>query len=189
MRKITFGMTVSLDGYVETPDGDLSWGDPRRDLMAHQIEEEETNDTHLYGRRLYELMNAYWPTADQDPGANDQVIAYARLWKQHKTVVFSRTLTQVSGNAELFHGDLVTWVAQQKRLPGKNLNLGGPNLAASFMAHNLIDEYRVYIRPIILGGGKPMFPPLKEMLNLQLVETRRFEGDVVMLRLAPKRPA
>lgn len=189
MRKVTLGMSVSLDGYVETADGDISWGNPSRDLMGHMIEEERTNDTHLYGRRLYELMAAYWPTADQQPGASDQVIAYARLWRERRNVVFSRTLSQVSGNAELFHGDLVTWVAEQKSLPGKNLNLGGADLAASFMAHNLIDEYRVYIRPIILGGGKPLFPRDGTRIDLELVGTQRFDGGVVLLRLAPRRPA
>ncbi len=186
MRKLTYGFNVSLDGFVEGSDGDLSWGNPSDDLFRHHIEQERLVETHLYGRRLYELMNAYWPTADQDPKASEDVREYARLWKARRTIVFSRTLKEVKGNAELFVGDLAEGIRALKARPGKDINLGGPTLAASVMPLGLIDEYRVYIRPIILGAGKPMFPVLKERIGLELVETTHFDEGVVMLKYVPR---
>ncbi len=186
MRKLTYGFTVSLDGFVEGIDGDLSWGNPSADLFRHQVEQERLVETHLYGRRLYQLMQAYWPTADQDPKASEDVREYARLWRDRHTIVFSRTLTEVKGNSELFVGDLAEGIRALKSRPGRDINIGGPTLAASVIPLGLIDEYRVYIRPIILGAGKSMFPWLKERIALELVETQRFDEGVVMLKYVPR---
>ncbi len=186
MRKLTYGFSVSLDGFVEARDGDISWGNPTDDLFRHLTDEERAVDTHLYGRRLYELMQAYWPTADKDPKASELVREYARVWQQRKTIVFSRTLTEVGGNSQLFVGDLAEGIRELKSRPGKGINVGGPTLAQSVIELGLVDEYRVYIRPIVLGAGKPMFPLLKRRIDLELVETRRFEQGVVMLKYLPR---
>ncbi len=184
MRKIIYGTSVSLDGFIEDAHGDISWGNPAPDLMQHMLDRERGLDTHLYGRRLYETMTAHWPTADQKTGASDFDRAYAPVWRAQRRVVFSRTLTQVTAGAELFHGDLAAWVAAEKRKPAKDMILGGANLAATFIRLGLVDEYQLFIRPIILGGGKPMFPQLETPLRLDLIETKRFSDGAVMLRLA-----
>jgi dihydrofolate reductase len=183
MRKLTYTFTLSLDGYIER-DGTFGWAAP--DAEVHQFYNDLMRETGtmLYGRRLYELMNGYWPTGDQDPDATREMVEYAKLWRATPIVVFSRTLTSVEGNATLFTGDAVAEVARLKSLPGKDLALGGAGLAASLMPHGLIDEYRLVVCPSIVGGGTPFFPALAERIDLRLVETRTFGSGMVYLRYA-----
>jgi len=182
MRKVIYGMSVSLDGFIEDRDGDLSWSFPDEELHKHFNEREATIDLHLYGRGLYENMAAYWPTADENPAAPQHEIEYARIWKSMPKVVFSRTLDQVGWNSRLVRGDVAEEVNKLKALPGKDMSVGGAGLAATFMQLGLIDEYWLYINPVVLGGGKPMFPQLHDKVNLQLIETHRFGAGVVLLR-------
>ncbi len=182
MGKIIYAMSVSLDGYVESTGEDLSWSYPSAELHRHFNEEERKIDTFLYGRRMYETMTAYWPTADQDPSAPDAEIEYATIWKAKKKIVFSRTLTQVGWNARLFRGDIAAEIHKLKAEPGKVMSVGGATLAATFMQLGLVDEYHLYVHPILLGGGKPMFPPLGDRINLKLIETRMFGQGVVLLK-------
>ncbi len=182
MGKIIYAMQVSLDGYVESTGDDLSWSYPSAELHHHFNEEERKIDTFLYGRRMYETMTAYWPTADQNPSAPEVEIEYARIWKEKKKIVFSKTLTQVGWNASLFQGDIAEEIGRLKAEPGKDMSVGGATLAATFMQLGLVDEYHLYIYPILLGGGKPMFPPLRERINLKLIDTRTFGSGVVLLK-------
>lgn len=186
MRKVIYAMSESVDGFIETPSGDLSWSFPDAELHHHFNDQESTIDTYLYGRRLYENMVAFWPTADENPSAPEFEIEYARIWKAKKKIVFSKTLTQVGWNAQLFRGNIAEEINKLKSQPGKDMSVGGANLASTFMQLGLIDEYRLYIHPIILGSGKPMFPQLRDKINLKLVETRTFGSGVVLLRLANK---
>lgn len=183
MRKIIYSYLVSLDGYLEKPDGSLDWTVPDEQLHQHFNDLEASLGLLIYGRRMYELMSAYWPTADQDPAASPVEVEYAHIWQQKPKLVFSRTLKQVSHNARLDSGgDLAALVRELKAQPGGDISVGGANLAASFMALDLIDEYCLYVHPVILGGGKPMFPPLPKPMQLELLETRQFNSGVVMLR-------
>lgn len=186
MRKVIYAMSVSLDGFIETAGGDIGWSYPDAELHRHFNEHESTIDTHLYGRRLYEAMTAFWPTPDENPSAPDVEIDYARTWKQKQRIVFSRTLTQVGWNSQLFRGDIAEEINRLKAQPGKDMSLGGANLAATFMQLGLIDEYRLYVFPVILGSGKPMFPDLRDKIELKLVETRAFGSGVVLLRLVDR---
>ncbi len=184
MGKVIYAMSVSLDGYVESRGDDLSWSYPSAELHRHFNEEERKIDTFLYGRRMYETMAAYWPTAGENPSAPAEEIEYSRIWKEKKKIVFSRTLTQVGWNTQLFQGDITEEINKLKAEPGKLFSVGGATLAATFVQLGLIDEYRLYIHPIILGGGKPMFPPLPDRINLKLIETRTFGSGVVLLKYA-----
>src|SRR5436309_14009613 len=105
MRKVIFTMSVSVDGLIETDSGDISWSSPDPELQHHVIDRESTIDTHLYGRRLYETMVAYWPNADENSSASKFDIEYARVWKGKRKIAFSKTLTQVGGTCELCRGD------------------------------------------------------------------------------------
>ena len=184
MRKIIFVMSVSVDGFIETASGDISWTTPDPELQQHVIDRESAIDTHLYGRRLYETMVAYWPTADENPSAPKFDIEYARIWKKQRIIVFSKTLAHVGGNCQLFRGNISEEIKKLKAQPGKNMFVGGPNLAATFMKLGLIDEYWLYVNPTILGGGKPMFPHSGDRIDLRLIETHRFGSGVVLLKLA-----
>jgi dihydrofolate reductase len=182
MRKVMYAMSVSLDGFFEAANGDLSWSYPDEELFQHFIEREALFDTHLYGRRLYENMAAFWPTADENPSAPKQVVEYAKIWKNIPNLVFSKTLDQVGWNSRLVRGNIADEVNKLKAQAGQDLIVGGAELAASFMQLDLIDEFRLYVRPVILGSGKPMFRPLRDKIDLQLVETRTFRSGVVLLR-------
>ena len=186
IRKVIFTMSVSVDGFIETASGDISWSSPDPELQHHVIDRESTIDTHLYGRRLYETMVAYWPTADENPSAPEFDIEYARIWRKKRKIVFSKTLAQVGSNCQLLIGNISEEINKLKAQPGKDMFVGGPNLASTFMKLGLIDEYWLYVNPIILGGGKPMFPQLGDRINLKLIETQRFGSGVVLLKLANK---
>ena len=186
MRKVIFAMSASVDGFIETASGDISWASSDPELQHHFIDRESAIDTHLYGRGLYETMVAYWPKADENPSAPKFDIEYARIWKEKRKIVFSKTLAQVGGNCELFEGNFSEEINKLKAQPGKDMFVGGPHLASTFMKLGLIDEYWLYVHPTILGSGKPMFPHLGERINLKLIETHRFTSGVVLLKLANK---
>jgi len=182
MRKVIYAMSVSLDGFIEAEDGDLSWSFPDEELHKHFNEREALFGIHLYGRRLYQLMAAYWPTADENPSAPEWEREYARIWKSIPNIVFSKTLDQVGWNSRLVRGNIAEEVNQLKQQPGKDMIVAGAGLASSFIQLGLIDEYWLYLRPVVLGAGKPMFQQLHDKLNLQLIETHTFGSGVALLR-------
>ncbi len=184
MRKVLYTMTVSLDGYVEDANGSLDWSGPDAALHQHFNDREREFDLHLYGRRLYETMKVWETYAQDHPSATAVELEYAEIWNKKPHVVFSTTLKEVGRNSRLVQGNVREEVERLKREPGKYMAVGGPGLAASLMRLGLIDEYWVYVRPIILGGGKRMFPELKEPLKLRLMDTRTFSEGVVMMRYA-----
>jgi dihydrofolate reductase len=181
MRKLIYSMGVSLDGFIAGPDGDIDWSAPDEELHRFHNEQARETGADLYGRRLYEVMR-YWETADENPSAPEYELEFARIWKDTPKIVFSRTLEQVEGNARLVKDDAAKEVAKLKEEPGKELAVGGAGLASTFMKLGLIDEYRLFVSPVVLGGGTPYFPPLDERINLELVETRTFGSRVVYLR-------
>lgn len=180
MRKIIFAQIVSLDGFIEDPDGKIDWTIPSEELHRHFNELEKNLDINFYGRGMSEVMD-YWLTADQNPQAQDVEVEYARYWKETERYVFSKTLDKVEGNARLIREIDPEEIRKLKIEQGNDMAVGGPNLASEFIRYNLVDEIRLYIQPVILGGGKPMFP-VEEKLNLEFVESHRFSGGVVMLK-------
>jgi len=174
-------MLVSLDGFIEGPNKELDWHIIDEEFHTFVNEQLHEFDTCLYGRRLYETMR-YWETADQDPSAPEYELEFARIWQKMPKVVFSKTLEQVGGNARLVRDNIVEEVTKLKTRPGKAMDLGGPNLAATFIRLGLVDEYRLFVQPVILGSGTPFFPALDNPLKLRLVETHTFDSGVVYLR-------
>ncbi|MFS0723077.1 dihydrofolate reductase family protein [Paenibacillus sp. 1P07SE] len=181
MRRVIYSQMVSLDGFIEGPRGDISWSAPDEELFAYIQDREAQVDMHLYGRHTYENMAAYWPTADEQPLATAQEIAFAQSWKQVEKVVFSRTLEGVEWNSRLVRDNIQHAVEDLKARRGGDMLLGGAGLAATFMELGLIDEFHLYTHPVLLGDGKPFFPALQHKVGLELVEARRFGGGVVML--------
>jgi dihydrofolate reductase len=181
MRNVVYRTSLSVDGYIEANSGNPAWLVPDEELHRHFNDLESSIDTHLYGRRFYELMTAYWPTVERNPSTPTYEVEYARIWKSVPKVVFSSTLDRVDWNARLFKGNAIEEVARLKGQTGKNLSIGGGALASTLAEHGLIDEYRLYVVPIILGSGKPMFQ-LRDRINLSLVEVRKFTSDAVLLR-------
>jgi dihydrofolate reductase len=181
MRKLIYSMGVSLDGFIAGPDGEIDWSAPDEEL--HRFHNQQTRELGmlLLGRRLYEEMT-YWETADENPSAAGYELEFARVWKDIPKIVFSKTLETVEGNARLARDVAAEEVARLKEQPGKDLAVGGPGLASSFIELGLVDEYRLFISPFVLGGGTPYFPALEERIDLELVETRTFGSRVVYVR-------
>ncbi|MFJ2954315.1 dihydrofolate reductase family protein [Streptomyces sp. NPDC087270] len=182
MRKVTYSMGVSLDGYIVGQDGDLDWGAPDGELFRFVTDELRGIGVHLMGRRLYETM-LYWETADQDPSLDDSMLEWARLWKPLPKVVFSTTLSEVQGNARLASGSVAEEIARLRAEPGEGeIAIGGAALAAQAAAAGLIDEYRPRVHPVLIGGGTPYFSRHEHRVDLELLETRTFGSRVVCFR-------
>ena len=181
MRNLIYSMGVSLDGFIAGPGGEIDWSPP--DEERHRFHNQQTRElgAHLLGRRLYEEM-VYWETADENPSAPEHVLEFARIWKQLPKIVFSETLEKVEGNATLATDGIAEEVARLKQQPGKDLAVGGAGLASAFTKLGLVDEYRLFVSPVVLGGGTRFFPALEERINLELVETRTFGSRVVYVR-------
>ena len=180
MRKLIYSMTVSLDGYIASPDGAIDWSVPDEELFRFHTQHVQELGVHLCGRRLYETM-VYWETAEESPLAADQV-KFAQIWKALPKVVFSTTLQSVVGNTRLATDGVGEEVSRLKEQPGKDIAVGGAGLAATCMELDLIDEYWLFVSPVVLGGGTPYFPALDERINLELIETKTFGSSVVYLR-------
>ncbi|AUH43097.1 dihydrofolate reductase family protein [Streptomyces sp. CMB-StM0423] len=181
MRSVTYSMAVSLDGFVTGPDGGIDWGAPSQEVFRFSIEEIKDVGVHLMGRRLYETM-LYWETAAQDPSLGEDEREWTTLWNPLPKVVFSHTLTAVEGNARLASGGLAEEIARLREEPGDgDIAIGGATLAAQAAELGLIDEYRIRVNPVLLGGGTPFFARIERQVDLELVETRTFGSGVVYL--------
>jgi dihydrofolate reductase len=180
MRRLIYSMTVSLDGYIADPDGAIDWSVPDEGLFRFHTEQVQEIGVHLCGRRLYETM-VYWETAEEGPLAADYV-RFAQIWKALPKVVFSATLEGVVGNTRLVRGGVGEEVARLKEQPGKDIAVGGAGLAGECMKLELIDEWRLFVSPVVLGGGTRYFPALEDGVNLELFETKTFGSRVVYLR-------
>jgi dihydrofolate reductase len=182
MRKLIYSMGVSLDGFIAGPGGQIDWTAPDEELHRFHNEQTRELDAHLCGRRLYEVM-LYWETAeDANPSAPAYELEFARIWKGQPKIVFSTTLRHVAGNARLVAQGVAEEVAQLKAQPGKDLSVGGAGLASTLIKLGLVDEYRLFVSPVVLGAGTPYFPALDTRINLELLETRTFGSRVVYVR-------
>jgi dihydrofolate reductase len=180
--KLIYAMMVSLDGFIAGPDDELDWHVIDEELHRHFNDLENGMYMLLYGRRLYETMVAYWSTADQNPKASDYEVEYAHIWQAKPKIVFSKTLDKVEWNSRLSREVVPHEIRRLKTLSRHNLSVGGAELAATFHRLGLIDEYWVYVNPVVAGKGKPMFLDVGSVARLRLVETRPFTSGVILLR-------
>ncbi|MEU3183364.1 dihydrofolate reductase family protein [Streptomyces sp. NPDC006923] len=182
MRKIVLSLSVSLDGFVEGPQRQIDWHMVDNELHSHFNEQLKPMGAFLSGRVTHELMAQFWPTADSDPSNAGPVAEFAEIWRNMPKIVFSRTLVRADWNTTLMRDVVVEEILALKARPGGDLALGGADLAASFMRHDLIDEYRLYVNPILLGRGKRLFRDSDSPVGLRLAESRTFGNGVVLLR-------
>jgi dihydrofolate reductase len=179
MRKLIYGFSVSLDGYINDRDGSLDCTNPDEELHQFHNDRYREIEVSLHGRRLYELMAEYWPHVPEDAPRIER--EFATLWTEKPKVVFSRTLTEVHWNSTLIRANAVEEVRRLKTGGDGIIDVGGASLAASLIPHGLIDEYQLFLSPVVIGGGTPLFPSLDTRIQLRLAETRHFK-TVVMLR-------
>ncbi len=180
MRELIYSMTVSLDGYIAGPGGTIDWTVPDEELFRFHTQQIQETGVHLCGRRLYETM-VYWETAKESPLVAEHV-KFAQIWKALPKVVFSTTLKSVVGNTRLATDGVGEEVSRLKEQPGKDIGVGGAGLAHACMELGLIDEWRPFVSPVLLGAGTPYFPRSENKISLELIETRTFGSRVVYHR-------
>ncbi|ORI17160.1 dihydrofolate reductase family protein [Rhodococcus sp. 1168] len=186
MGKLSYGFNVSVDGYIADAQGSIGWSEPSEELHQYWNDLERETALSFYGRRLYELMSAYWPTADKSPDTNPTIVDFAHIWCNMPKVVFSRTLESVDWNSRLERGDPVEVVRKLKAETDGRLAVAGATLAAPIVQAGLVDEFRIVVAPIAVGGGIPFFPTLPSWISMRLVENRTFPGGAVLLRYEAK---
>lgn len=186
MGKLIYGFNVSVDGYIADAQGNIDWSDPSEELHQYWNDFERETALSFYGRRLYELMSAYWPTADKAPDATPLIVDFAHIWRDMPKVVFSHTLESVDWNSRLERGDPVEVVTKLKAETDGRLEVAGATLAAPIVQAGLVDEYRIVVTPTAVGGGTPFFPTLPSWISLRLLENRTFPGGTVLLRYEAK---
>jgi len=182
---------LSLDGYFEGPNHDISWHNVDDESNRFAIEMLKKTDLFLWGRRIYQLMEAYWPGAAEDPSTSSANREIARLMNNTDKIVFSKTLERVEATKNWRVTKLVreydpNEMRRLKAGQGKEINVGGPELAASFLRDGLIDELRFVINPIAIGGGAPIFRGLERGMKLELIETRQFRSGNTLLCYRPR---
>jgi dihydrofolate reductase len=173
---------VSLDGFYEGVDRDISWHRVDDELHQHLNDELRAMGAFLSGRVTWELMAGYWPAADADPAAPAVEREFAGMWREKPKIVFSRTLREAGWNTEIRREVDPDDIRRLKAEPGGDLVLSGASLAGALRAHDLVDEWRLYVNPVLLGRGNRVFADADARSDLRLVQTRTFGNGVVLLR-------
>ncbi|SIT59921.1 conserved hypothetical protein [Mesorhizobium prunaredense] len=182
MARIVYAMLMSLDGYIAGPDGDIALPVPEGELHRHFNDMMRQTSIALCGRRMYEAMR-FWDSPDRENGAEIE-LDFARAWRETPKIVFSTTLREVGPNARLANGDVENVVRSLKSEADGQITVAGADLAAHLARSGLIDEYRLYMHPVVLGGGKPYFQPGLSLALKPLGKESLTQG-VTLLRYAP----
>lgn len=192
MRKIHLFVMLSLDGYFEGPDHDLSWHNVDDEFNRFAIEQLRETGLIIFGRRTYQLMESFWPKAEVDSKTSPDNLEIAHMINHTEKIVFSKTLDSVRETANWRNAKLRSKVdpaeiRRLKEMPGKDIWVGTSNLAVSFIKEDLIDEFRFMINPVTVGGGTRIFEGLNGKLDLELTETRKFSSGNVLLFYKPRK--
>jgi dihydrofolate reductase len=183
MRKIVLSLHTTLDGFVAGPNGEMDWiklDDEMFDLVGTFTNEA---DTALYGRVTYEMMEGYWPTAADQPNATKHDKEHSTWYNRAKKVVISKTMRgQDINKTTIISDNVATEIEKLKNEEGENILIfGSPSAAHTLMEHNLIDEYWLFVNPILLGEGIPVFSKIKNRVDLEIVNVVRFDSGVTGL--------
>jgi dihydrofolate reductase len=178
MAKLSYTAISSLDGFVADDDGKFDWAKPDAEVHAFVNDLERPAGTHLYGRRLYEVL-VVWETIDQDRDQPPFILNFAQIWQEADKIVYSRTLESVSSARTRIERRFDPQaVRRMKTQAERDISVGGPDLAAQALEAGLVDECHLFVTPIVVGGGKRSLPS-NVRLELELLDERRFEGGVV----------
>ena len=189
MRKIFSFMHMSLDGFVAGPHGEMNWIKVDEEIFDYVGQRIGEGDTALYGRVTYQMMENYWPTAGDKPGASKHDIEHSKWYSQVHKVVLSKTMKDVDlANTTIISDNLSDRINELKQLEGKDILLfGSPTATHSLIQQDLIDGYWLFVNPIILGQGIPLFVDIKDKIKLKLLTTRRFTCGVTELNYIVER--
>ncbi len=183
MRRVISLMHISLDGFAAGPNGELEWARVDEETYAYVADLLRTVDTALYGRITYQMMESYWPTVPADPSSTQADRQHAQWVEDVSKIVFSRTLESVTwNNTRMVKENIAEEIARLKHLPGTDMMIfGSPSIVHTLAQRGLIDEYRINVNPVVLGGGIPLFEDVKEKIDLELLGTRTFQSGAVGL--------
>jgi dihydrofolate reductase len=183
MRKVILLMHASLDGFVGGPNGEMDWIHVDDEMFDDVGKLTDEADTALYGRVTYQMMESYWPTAAEQPGATQHDIEHSNWTNNNLKIVFSKTLKATSWDkTRIISENIAGEIKKLKQQPGKNLLLiGSPRLVHYFTQQGLIDEYWIFVNPVILGNGIPLFKDIKDLIHLRHLDTKTFTSGVVGL--------
>jgi len=185
MAKLIYSAITSLDGYVADQDGNFDWAAPDEEVHSFVNGLERPVGTYLYGRRIYEVM-VYWETAHTLPDQQPAVEDFAEIWQAADKIVYSKRLETVSSARTRIERDFdPEAIRQLKASAERDISVGGPDLAAQAIKAGLVDEYHLFLTPIVVGGGKPSLPD-NVRVKLELLDERRFRSGVVHLHYRTK---
>jgi dihydrofolate reductase len=186
MRNLIYQTLVSLDGYISGPSDTLDWHVVTDEMHRVYNEQQQRCDGYVFGRRTYEVMR-YWDDPKLLGSDNPAVYRdFAARWATMPKLVVSRSLTEAGPLARIVGDNAAAEIRSLKQQPGGDISIGGGELAASIRGQGLVDEYDLFVHPVVLGGGRPLFPPAEERLNLDLIETKTYPAGIVRLRYAAR---
>ncbi len=189
MRKLVLLMHVSIDNFVAGPNGEMDWIHVDDEIFDRAKDFTDNADTALYGRVTYQMMESYWPTAAQNPGASKHDIEHAEWTNRVPKIVFSKTMKTTSWQGtRIVSENISEEIIKMKQQPGKDmLMIGSPSTANLLTQLGLIDEYRLFQNPVVLGKGIPLFKDIKNKINLKLSFSKTFESGVIELHYGVKK--
>lgn len=188
MRRLVLFMHTSLDGFVAGPQGEMDWIHVDEEIFDHVHGRVKETNTALYGRVTYEMMQAYWPTAAEQPNASKHDVDHAQWYNQAKKIVLSRTLQGAElPQTRVINGRLSDQIRPLKQETGSDILIfGSPSAAHALMAENLIDDYWLFVNPVLLGQGIPLFKGVAQQTALQLQTSHVFSSGVICLQYTTK---
>jgi dihydrofolate reductase len=187
MAKLIYSAISSLDGYVEDADGKFDWAEPDEEVHAFANDLERSVGTHLYGRRMYETM-VFWERPPDLAAQPRAVHDFAEIWQRAEKIVYSKTLRTASSARTRIEREFdPEAVRQLKATAGRDLTVGGPELAAQAIEAGLVDEYHLFLVPVVVGGGKRSLPDRNVRVKLELLDVRRFRNGTMYLHYRTRR--
>ncbi len=183
MRNLIFFMHTSLDGFVAGPNGEMNWIKVDEEMFDFVGTMTDNSDTALYGRVTYEMMQGYWPTAGDAPGASKHDKEHSAWYKKVSKIVLSKTISEKElHNTTVIRDQLADHINRIKKQDGKNILIfGSPRASQSLLNERLIDEFWLFVNPILLGQGMPLFKGVTGTTQLKLVESISFTNGVMAL--------
>ncbi len=183
MRKIISFMHISLDGFVAGPNGEMNWIKVDEEIFDHVGKRISETETALYGRVTYQMMENYWPNAGKKPNASKHDIEHSKWYNNAQKVVLSKTMKDTNlTNTTIISDNLSNRINEIKQQAGKEILLfGSPTATHALIQQNLIDGYWLFVNPIILGQGIPLFVNIKDKIKLKLLTTQQFTSGVTEL--------
>jgi dihydrofolate reductase len=185
-NKIIVWMQVSLDGRASGPNGVFDWPVVGPELSVNFLDGLRGAGLFVYGAEVYRGMAAYWPTADEQPDADDYQVAFSRVWKPMPKLVFSRSLDTTEWNTTV-SADVHAIRESAENADGDAYVFGGATVVGELVRRDLIDEYQLFVHPVVLGGGTPLFPDLGERQQVRLADSRIYDGSVISMHYVRER--